>query len=418
MKLRKRSRGPKPPPRTPEGHHVLNLGLKHGSSSRVLVVGDGDFSFSRALVRHLAPRGLVATVYDDEKKFNDVYGAAGGWDAAEEVQNAGVAGGVASEVMYGVDARKLEHYFGKRVSASGGFDRIVFMFPQHPPKVPKRGVRVPRNEIKMHRALLCDFLSSAARVLAPDGQIWITLLAGQGGTTVEDALRGYQNSWYLNEAAARAHLLIRGVHSLDTTLLARYGYVSRGYMNTKEGFLIRSGTEREGYVHILQHPDGEHKGIDAPVYKFDVSLWANDPVPIFEFDPEPYLRDQTSKFCAEIKRRVVRCDDDMERKGSSDPLTSSAQSESRSERDIEQIIRYPIVTDIELRDEYQEPGTGRVAKGFRITYTCPMAPVGRTEVAAFHASLLDDIETTGQANRDRKKVRQQNAEISGEINEE
>ena len=72
------------------------------NSQRVLVVGDGDFSFARGLVAHRSGgQGLVVTSFDSEKVVHRKYRA-----AAAHIAKARAAGAV---VLHSVDATRLHH---------------------------------------------------------------------------------------------------------------------------------------------------------------------------------------------------------------------------------------------------------------------------------------------------------------------
>jgi len=94
-------------------------------TDKILLVGEGDFSFTRALaldppsvLDSLPPRNITATTYDTEqecyRKYHD----------AEEIVRMVKSKGV--EVLFRVDATKLEKIQGLK---SRKWDRIVWNFP-------------------------------------------------------------------------------------------------------------------------------------------------------------------------------------------------------------------------------------------------------------------------------------------------
>ena len=95
------------------------------SSDKILLVGEGDFSFSVALLQHpppplehLTPANITATTYDTEDECYIKY--------SEARQYVRVLRENGAHIMFGVDATKLE-----KSSALKGrtFDRIVWNFP-------------------------------------------------------------------------------------------------------------------------------------------------------------------------------------------------------------------------------------------------------------------------------------------------
>ena len=92
----------------------------YSQDQKILVVGDGDFSFSQGLVRHLKGRGsgLTLTSYDSAQQVLGKYKTAK--SNIEKVKAAGAT------VLHGVDGTNLKKSF----SVDGGkFDRIIFNFP-------------------------------------------------------------------------------------------------------------------------------------------------------------------------------------------------------------------------------------------------------------------------------------------------
>ena len=94
-------------------------------TDKILLIGEGNFSFARALVcspppslEFLPPSNIVATAYDSEDECCSKYP-----DAAEIIATIRERG---VEVLFGVDATKLD-----RCAPLKGrkFDRIVWNFP-------------------------------------------------------------------------------------------------------------------------------------------------------------------------------------------------------------------------------------------------------------------------------------------------
>jgi hypothetical protein len=101
------------------------LTMPFRATDKILLIGEGNFSFARALVRdapaeleHLPARNVTATAYDTEAECYDKYP-----EAADIVQDLRAAG---AEVHFGVDATQL----GRTSSFKGRkWDRIVWNFP-------------------------------------------------------------------------------------------------------------------------------------------------------------------------------------------------------------------------------------------------------------------------------------------------
>jgi hypothetical protein len=139
-----------------------------------LIVGDGNFSFSCALVRlgklpH-PPCELTATSYDSKETLIEKYGDR----AARNVEGLEMEG---CRVMCGVDATNLSATF----SPERTFDTIIF---QHPlidrndryVKAQAGEMSAKEDYIIANRLLILDFLLSAKQLLQePDGEIKVTV---------------------------------------------------------------------------------------------------------------------------------------------------------------------------------------------------------------------------------------------------
>jgi len=94
-------------------------------TNSILLIGEGNFSFARALVMHpptpllhLPARNVTATAYDSEEACYSKYP-----DAADCVRTLRGAG---AEVLFGVDATRLERCTVLRKRC---FDRVMWNFP-------------------------------------------------------------------------------------------------------------------------------------------------------------------------------------------------------------------------------------------------------------------------------------------------
>jgi len=188
---------------------------------RTLLVGEGNFSFTRALIRgwereqrreleahdregevldveELVGFNVVATCFDSKEvlaeKYPDVK------DIVREIKASGVTvhtGTDATELLSSkrvvTSLADLSESFGNE--ASIGFDRIIFNFPHL-----GTGESDKSLNIAQHRDFLTRFLVSAHPVLADSGQVWITLKSGEP-----------YDSWRISQLAVQTGLF--KVHS-------------------------------------------------------------------------------------------------------------------------------------------------------------------------------------------------------------
>jgi hypothetical protein len=129
---------------------------------RVLVVGEGDFSLSHALLEHVQ-RGsitqLVLTTFKEVQEHKRVFPASG--TIMKELKDRGAV------IRYDVDARKLHR-------GTGPFDLVWFSFPFADPPSAK------------HPELVDKFLRSVRRVLSESGEVAVSLIFSQSGNAQFD----------------------------------------------------------------------------------------------------------------------------------------------------------------------------------------------------------------------------------------
>jgi hypothetical protein len=167
----------------------------------VLVLGDGNFTFSLCLAAHLSvsvsvsgsggasasasASGLAATSYDTEEELLVKY------PECSFVLRRLAAHGAA--VYHRVDATDESTY-----PPCGPWNHVVFNHPHS-------GV----EDIRRHRSLLCHFFSSAVKCLAPGGAVHVTLARGQS------------KSWRVDSAAERFGLRCTHAMAFPGTALTR-----------------------------------------------------------------------------------------------------------------------------------------------------------------------------------------------------
>ncbi|TYZ65805.1 hypothetical protein PybrP1_012531 [[Pythium] brassicae (nom. inval.)] len=143
----------------------------------VLTVGDGNFSFSLAFARRFPRAQLAASSFDSAQELAAKYP-----EAPRHVHQLRALG---ARVLHRVDATQLRASLAQAETAEVGdeeggpaprpasplparFDVVVFNHPH-----------CGEENVRRHRSLLSHFYASARELLAPRGEIRLTLAAGQ-----------------------------------------------------------------------------------------------------------------------------------------------------------------------------------------------------------------------------------------------
>ncbi|XP_063974995.1 ferredoxin-fold anticodon-binding domain-containing protein 1 homolog isoform X2 [Diachasmimorpha longicaudata] len=186
----------------------MRLSIFH-ENDKILLLGEGNFSFSRSLLKHNLKIQVTSTCYESSA----ISGEAENNIKCLETQ--GVS------VLLGVDATRLSEHV---VLKSQKFDKIIFNFPHCCSKM-----RLDKN-----RKLLRDFFVSSGSLLEPNGQILVTLCNGQGGTLRDAPRRRWDDSWKAREMAAHGDFVLTSVENFCVDMFE--GYEVTGYRGLDKKF--------------------------------------------------------------------------------------------------------------------------------------------------------------------------------------
>ncbi|XP_074072757.1 ferredoxin-fold anticodon-binding domain-containing protein 1 [Macrotis lagotis] len=181
---------------------------------RLLLVGEGNFSFAAALSEAQGPdTSLVATC---PQELTALAGDPGVQENLRRLRERG------AEVRFGLDCTQLGAAFG----AGCQFDRICFNFPH----------RGRKAGVAKNRELLAKFFRSCADVLAERGEVHVALCRGQGGTPADCPRREWHNSWQIVAMAAGGGFILSNVHPFNADAVP--GYKCTGYRSQNKSFHV------------------------------------------------------------------------------------------------------------------------------------------------------------------------------------
>ncbi|ORX98055.1 hypothetical protein K493DRAFT_406721 [Basidiobolus meristosporus CBS 931.73] len=207
----------------------------------ILLIGEGNFSFARALGNLLGTgSSIIATCLDSEEVLKTKYD-----DAEKLMAEFKEAGGVVLFEVDGTKLDKLKEIKGKR------FTRIVFNFPHA-----GAGIKDQDRNIRVNQVLMRDFFASAVGYLTSrqsgdpvDGEIHVALKTGKP-----------YDLWNLKELAKSSRLITKTSFPF---LPEKYpGYEHRRTLGFKEGLSVGDNEEITSknprtYVFSFPPPDEE-----------------------------------------------------------------------------------------------------------------------------------------------------------------
>ncbi|KAL8694092.1 MAG: hypothetical protein Q9218_001207 [Villophora microphyllina] len=209
-------------------------------NDRILLVGEGDFSFTHSLFTQHSCNSLIATCYDTASQLAAKYPQSATYideleAAAREDEDVDI------KILYSVDATKLGKGGltgggGKEVRR-GGFDNVIFNFP-HVGGLTKDVNR----QVRHNQGLLVNFFKAAVPLLAPQGTIVVTIFEGEP-----------YSLWNIRDLAR--HVGLKVERSFKFQAEAYPGYKHARTLGNIEGGGGWKGEDRDARTYILEAKD-------------------------------------------------------------------------------------------------------------------------------------------------------------------
>ncbi|RWR77028.1 heavy metal-associated isoprenylated plant protein 41-like protein [Cinnamomum micranthum f. kanehirae] len=188
--------------------------VKHYSSlHEILLVGEGDFSFSLCLANAFgSASNIVTTSLDDYDVVTKKYS-----QAKSNIQNLLKMG---ATVLHGVDATKMKLHTDLSMRK---FDRIIFNFPH----AGFRGKEHAIHLIRSHRSLVQGFFRNASPMLRPYGEVHVS-----------HKTSAPYDRWNLEELASKFYLTLTECVSFEKADYPGYNNKRGDGARCDEAFLV------------------------------------------------------------------------------------------------------------------------------------------------------------------------------------
>ncbi|XP_053997285.1 ferredoxin-fold anticodon-binding domain-containing protein 1 isoform X3 [Hylaeus anthracinus] len=313
----------------------------------VLLVGEGNFSFSVALLQLNLKINITATcyetnIYQDYRKKNIEY-----------LINNGV------HVLLGVDATNLKEH---SILKTKLFDKTIFNFPHVGGKM-----RIEKN-----RVLLREFFINATKLLKNNGQILVTLCNGQGGTLFDNPLRRWDDSWKITEMAAHGNCVLSKIEPFEWLLFQNY--IVTGYRSLDKQFHSAGAL-----THIFVKSESPNALNIAPETKINISPYDNYNLSWKDIDQILYASNiNTTNLCAHTYTFDI---------------TFSVKKEFNHIQFYALLHNYAarIINDVNFLGMYVSPSQNIQKRTYRINYKSNCLPLYRERVIDIHQNLIANI---------------------------
>ncbi|KAI4190504.1 MAG: hypothetical protein L6R41_000739 [Letrouitia leprolyta] len=237
-KTRKNNQPSQPRPSSTQNSRVAPT-IPFDFADRILLVGEGDFSFAHSLFTHHNCQNLVATCYDDVATLGAKYPQS--TDYIRDLEDSTREDELTSiKIVYGVDATKMGKggsAGGGKIIRKGGFDRIIFNFP-HVGGLTKDVNR----QVRHNQELLVHFFKAAIPLLASGGTIVVTIFEGEP-----------YSLWNIRDLARHTGLKVG--RSFKFQAEAYPGYKHARTLGNIEGGGGWKGEDRDARTYIFEKSD-------------------------------------------------------------------------------------------------------------------------------------------------------------------
>lgn len=218
-----------------EARHKATLEKMHrdlyAGGERILLVGEGNFTFARALCKHVGGAGVYASSLDSEADLRQKY-------RDEKQCRSEIEETLGGTCLTGVDGTRLH----KAKEFRGAFRKIVFNFPHL-----GSGEKDVETSIGQHRQLMAAFFASAVKCLDPKQESFIHVALKTGEP---------YKSWKVVQTARAACPELELKTAVPFMPSAWEGYEHRRTAGFSEKFSLRDSEElaKGAKVYVFRRP--------------------------------------------------------------------------------------------------------------------------------------------------------------------
>lgn len=233
--------------------------------------------------------------------------------------------------------------------------------------------------IEKNRDLLKNFFISSAKMIKENGQILVTLCKGQGGTSMDNPKRRWDDSWKIVEMAAHGNLILTRIEPF--LWQSFQDYVVTGYRSLEKQFHTAGSL-----THCFTKSEQPTIYNIAPSNKIDKSNKINT----FIYNTDNITWKEVTSNVQNILDYDIKC---IYPCTFSFDLNLSSDIHFNTAEFYQSLYNYAgsIIDNIDLLDYYLSPIDQKIKRTYRISYKSNFLPLYRKRVIELHQNVISNF---------------------------